>query len=138
MSAGRFWTRSIVLKSLRLDDAVHGLALVLLIASLATFSAIIPTAQSVLDYSAGITKQYPDVVAYQQANVVVTILFYSIIWAVKLAFMLFYRQLFWVSASFIKAWWSTMALLIASYWVCIGLSLAQCDGNAKYLLDFGL
>src|SRR6201995_4766369 len=100
MSAGRFLSRGLISKSFQSDDLAHGVSLFLLTASLGTYSAMIPTIQSVLGYGAGVTKQPPNIVAYQQANIVITVLFFSIIWAVKLAFMFFYRTLFGVSAGF--------------------------------------
>lgn len=46
--------------------------------------------------------------------------FYFLHWTVKLAFLLFYRELFWVSRTFIRAWWCVAAFVL----IGLGVALA--------------
>ena len=53
-------------------------------------------------------------------------LFFSCIWAVKMGFMVFYRNLFWVSKRFRVAWWAVLVFVLLAYLVCVVSALTQC------------
>jgi len=63
------------------------------------------------------------------------IMFFCCIWSVKLAFLLFYKNLFGVSQRFMKAWWCVLVFTVLTFWVCLGTTFAQCGGDASDLLN---
>ncbi|KAF1942623.1 hypothetical protein EJ02DRAFT_511580 [Clathrospora elynae] len=53
--------------------------------------------------------------------------FYFLHWTVKFAFLLFYRELFWVSRTFIRAWWCVATFVLAGLVVAITGMMTQRD-----------
>ncbi|KAH7399493.1 hypothetical protein BKA66DRAFT_565563 [Pyrenochaeta sp. MPI-SDFR-AT-0127] len=51
--------------------------------------------------------------------------FYLLHWTVKLAFLLFYRELFWVSSSFIRAWWCVATFVFLGLGVALAGIMTQ-------------
>ena len=51
--------------------------------------------------------------------------FYLLNWTVKIAFLLFYRELFWISRSFIRAWWCVLAFVLIGLGVALAGILTQ-------------
>lgn len=102
LTGGRYAIRLKILKKpLKADDYAHGLALVSLIGFVLTYMA-----KSSLDYPwiAGLGEQPsdPDLTRYVHLEVAVTLLFFIVIYLVKIAFLLFYRFLFDINQTFIR------------------------------------
>lgn len=55
----------------------------------------------------------------------------------KATFLIFYRLLFEVSRTFIRAWWAAVAFVFASFWVCIASTFTLC-GSARDLYNFSM
>lgn len=51
--------------------------------------------------------------------------FYFLHWTVKLSFLLFYRELFWVSQTFIRAWWCVTAFVLLGLGVALAGIMTQ-------------
>lgn len=139
LSVGRFTIRYVTASRFYWDDASHLLSLVLLIALAGTYTAGFP-------YSARIAKiglkeepapplTDPFYHTYLQLRVVVTLLVFLVLWAVKATFLIFYRLLFEVSQTFIRVWWAAVAITFASFWVCFGSTFTIC-GSASDLYDY--
>ena len=67
---------------------------------------------------------------YLKAVVGVYMLFYSTLWTVKLAFLLFFRRLSENVAGQQKLWWGVTAFTVATYIVCIGTLEYKCLTNS--------
>lgn len=67
--------------------------------------------------------------------------FYLLHWTVKLAFLLFYRELFWVSRTFIRAWWCVSTFVFLGLGVALAGIMTQrgpinrMDDPSKSLLE---
>lgn len=66
--------------------------------------------------------------------------FYFLHWTVKFAFLLFYRELFWVSRTFIRAWWCVAVFVLLG--LCAALAgimtqrgpIKRMDDPSEFLL----
>lgn len=94
-------------------------------------------AEAVLAYRAKKTHHVPDLKLFLRLNIVTVVFGFTCYWAVKLSFLLFYRMLFGVSKTFMKAWWGVSVYVLITFWVAIGTSLAQCGGSAFKITDPG-
>ncbi|KAL8849248.1 MAG: hypothetical protein Q9221_005778 [Calogaya cf. arnoldii] len=139
LSIGRFTIRYATAGRFHLDDASHLLSLLLLIGLAAAYTTGFP-------YSVRIARinrkeevppppTDPFYRKYLQLRLVVTLLVFMVLWSVKATFLIFYRLLFDVSRTFIRMWWAAVALVFATFWVCIGSTLTLC-GSASDLFDF--
>ncbi|KAL8647397.1 MAG: hypothetical protein Q9226_006446 [Calogaya cf. arnoldii] len=139
LSVGRFIIRYATAGRFHLDDASHLLSLLLLIGLAAAYTSGFP-------YSVRIARinrkeevppppTDPFYRKYLQLRLVVTLLVFMVLWSVKATFLIFYRLLFDVSRTFIRMWWAAVALVFATFWVCIGSTLTLC-GSASDLFDF--
>ncbi|KAI4100418.1 MAG: hypothetical protein LQ339_005479 [Xanthoria mediterranea] len=139
LSVGRFTIRYATAGRFHLDDASHLLSLSLLIGLAAAYTTGFP-------YSVRIARinrkeEVPPPLTdpfyrkYLQLRLVVTLLVFMVLWSVKATFLIFYRLLFDVSRTFIRMWWAAVALVFATFWVCIGSTLTLC-GSASDLYDF--
>ena len=113
LSAGRYAIRlKILKKSLKADDYVHGLALVFLLGYVSTYSR---------EYSwvagAGLGEQHSDadMIGYIHLWVALALLFWIVIYLVKIAFLLFYRFLFGIDETFMRIWWTVSVLTGATF-----------------------
>lgn len=141
LSVGRFTIRYATAGRFHLDDASHLLSLLLLIGLAAAYTTGFP-------YSVRIARinrkeEVPPPLTdpfyrkYLQLRLVVTLLVFMVLWSVKATFLIFYRLLFDVSRTFIRMWWAAVALVFATFWVCIGSTLTLC-GSASDLYDFSM
>lgn len=63
---------------------------------------------------------------YLKGIAVVYVFFYTSLWAVKIAFLLFFRRLRTDVAGLRVLWWITFAVTVATYLVCIGDTSYHC------------
>lgn len=131
------YIRGRVIKRLGWDDAVHVLAAVCMVIQSGMYTGAAPLLEAVTLYLAKKTTVVPDFVKYLQINIANTVITFTCYWLVKLSIMLFYRKLFSVSDSFMRAWWAVLAFVFASYLVVIITSLVQCGGNGTKITDLG-
>ena len=76
--------------------------------------------------------------SYQHVHYLNTInncLLYLVFWLVKVAFLLFYHQLFRTSMLFRKMWWAVLVFTLLTFWVPIAGVLATCS-KAKTVADY--
>ena len=109
LTAGRYAIRLKTVKTpLKVDDYVHGLALVFLIGYVSTYTAMFPLNYSVEFWVAGLGEQPSDqqLIRYFHLEIAVSLLFWIVIYLVKLAFLLFYRFLFGINQTFMRVWWT--------------------------------
>ncbi len=65
---------------------------------------------------------------YYKGSIIVFVLFFTSLWAVKLAFLLFFRRLGRNVKSQNVIWWSVFVVTFSSYFVCIGTIQYICLG----------
>ncbi|KAL8988843.1 MAG: hypothetical protein Q9169_008489 [Polycauliona sp. 2 TL-2023] len=139
LSVGRFAIRYATAGRFHLDDASHLLSLLLLIGLAAAYTTGFPYSVRIARINAG-QEEAPPLTdpffrTYLQLRLVVTLLVFMVLWTVKATFLIFYRLLFDVSRTFIRMWWTAVALVFATFWVCIGSTFTLC-GSASDLYDF--
>ncbi|KAL8804914.1 MAG: hypothetical protein Q9223_005538 [Gallowayella weberi] len=139
LSIGRFTIRYVTAGRFHLDDASHLLSVLLLIGLAAAYTTGFPYSVRIAKIGRKEEKAPPPndpfYHKYLQLRLVVTLLVFMVLWSVKATFLIFYRLLFDVSKTFIRMWWAAVALVFASFWVCIGSTLTLC-GSASDLFDF--
>ncbi len=138
LTIGRYAIRLKTVKGLKADDYIHGVALVVLIAYVSTYTVMFPLNYSVEFWIAGLRARpsESDLRRYFYLEIVVSLLFWIVIYLVKLVFLLFYRFLFGVSKIFMRAWWSVCAFTVAAFLVnCISIFWA-CEAP-RYLFVLG-
>ncbi|KAL8979252.1 MAG: hypothetical protein Q9205_005371, partial [Flavoplaca limonia] len=139
LSVGRFTIRYVTAGRFHLDDASHLLSLLLLIGLAAAYTTGFPYSVRIARISS--KQEVPPPLTdpfyreYLQLRLVVTLLVFMVLWSVKATFLIFYRLLFDVSRTFIRMWWAAVALVFATFWVCIGSTLTLC-GSASDLYNF--
>ena len=129
LTAGRYAIRGWMLRKLDWDDATHLLALVVLVAYVATYTAMFPINFAVEDWVTG-NGEMPSVAVlelYLHYEMAVWLLFWVIIYLVKFSFLLFYRSIFGVSRTFKKAWWAVTVFTFLTFWACFFAMFWSCN-----------
>ena len=117
LTAGRYAIRLKTVKTLKVDDYIHGVAVIFLIGYVSTYTAMFPLNYSVEFWIAGVGEQPsdPDLKRYFHLEIAVSLLFWIVIYLVKCAFLLFYRFLFGVSKTFMRAWWAVCVFTVVTF-----------------------
>ncbi|MCJ1383475.1 hypothetical protein MMC17_006589 [Xylographa soralifera] len=129
LTAGRYAIRGWMLRKLDWDDATHLLALVVLVAYVATYTAMFPINYAVEDWVTG-NGEMPSAAVlelYLHYEMAVWLLFWVIIYLVKFSFLLFYRSIFGVSRMFTKAWWAVTIFTFLTFWACFFAMFWSCN-----------
>lgn len=140
LSVGRYVIRALYTRRLYWDDGIHMLAFLLLIAhgitqqytdsAKANLQVVLKgTPEASEDELLGIYKNLYNL------NTSNNCLMYMVFWAVKVSFMMFYRFLFDVSATFRKMWWAVLVFTLLSFWVPVAGVIATCN-DANTLADY--
>ena len=131
----RIWIRCTIIKRLFWDDATHIFSLACLLIQVSIVSASTTLAYHVALESD--TKKMQDAQApLLRLNFAGIVIVWTCLYAVKMSFMLLYRRIFQVSETFMKAWWTVFATIVAMYVATIAGTLTQC-GNPEHLGDLG-
>lgn len=111
---------------------MHGVALVVLIGYVSTYTAMFPLNYSVEFWVAGSGEQPSDsdLRRYFHLEIAVSLLFWVVIYLVKFVFLLFYRLLFGVSKAFMRAWWIVCAFTVVTFLI----NFLSSFGPAKLLV----
>jgi len=138
LTVGRFAIRGYHSKRLFWDDFVHFLALAILIVHGITdrlandAKAQIAIAAKSKISEANLLDQYRHL---RYVNTINNCFLHLIFWTVKVAFLLFYYQIFKVSPGFKKAWWGVLVFTCVTFWVPIAGVIATCY-NANTIPEF--
>lgn len=129
LTAGRYIIRLKTVKTFKADDYVHGLALIVLICYVSTYTVMLPLNYAVEFWIAGTGKppSEADLRRFVHLEIAIATQFLVVMYLVKLAFLLFYWSIFNVSRLFMKAWWlvtiftllTFLANFIAVFWSCV-------------------
>ena len=138
LTVGRYAIRGYNSRRLYWDDLAHLVAFLVLVSHSAT-NEVTLNAKAERDNLKSTKAPAPQLLhSYQHVRYLNTInncLLYLVFWAVKVAFLLFYHQLFRTSILFRKMWWAVMAFTLLTFWVPIAGVLATCS-NARTLADY--
>ena len=135
---GRYVIRYRDQKRLFSDDLVHFMALICSIGSCISLQLVISVGTSLQDDSFSGGPPSPSlIVEFLRLQAAQSVLFFSCIYFVKAAFLLFYRQLFASNETFIRAWWLVCLFTVASYVASVTGSITLC-GPASQLSNLGL
>jgi hypothetical protein len=122
LTLGRYVIRYRVSLNFKMDDIAHLCALGWLIVFASVTQAMFsPTKELLTD---------PDppsnaVVAFGRLQTAQGSSYYLLHWTVKLAFLLLYRELFWISKQFIRAWWCVAAFVLIGFGIALAGILTQ-------------
>ena len=137
-TAGRLYIRGKIIKHFYLDDAMHIIAVICMIIQSSLYTGGEYLLEDLKKYKADKKNNpYPNLLLLQQLNIASATITFTCYWAVKISILLFYRQMFSVSKTFMKAWWAVMAYTILTFWVAIAICLSQCGGNGANITNMG-
>ena len=127
------------MKSLKADDYVHGLALLFLIGFVSTYTVELPLVYAIESWSLGLGDQPSerDLTRFFRFDITIEFLFWIVNYLVKFAFLLFYKFLFGVSKSFMRAWWVVSVFTLLTFLICF-LSIFWCCEAPRYLFVPGI
>ena len=119
------------------DDAFHCLAWSILLVNAALYTNIIKTIYDVTLVTTGggiLTASFleNEVPRYINFQFVTNLLFWSVLWSVKLAFLLFYRRFFKGLTKHMIAWWCVLAFTLSGYIASVSIFLNVCGPPAAY------
>ena len=128
LTAGRFIIRYRTLRKLQLDDALHGLAALVLVAYVVTYTISFPSLYPFLHQGPEAVEPPPDIELdrFFHRAIAISATFWVTIYLIKFSFLVFYRTLFGILSSFMVAWWIVFvftivtfsANFVAIFWVC--------------------
>ena len=130
----RLIARATHFKRLYLDDALVTAAWLFTLAVAIDWQVVARYMYQFFAVSAGETLPPPtfftDTETYLTNSVVAVFFFYTSLWAVKLAFLSFFRRLSQNVSGQRILWWSVAIFTAASYFVCIGTIEYKCLANS--------
>jgi len=136
LTIGRYAIRYQVRQRLFPDDFAHLSALVWLIATISIVQAMFGPAKYVDDPSAPPPES--QIAKFRRLQVWLSVSFYLSHWSVKFSFLLFYRQLFWVSERFMRCWWGVVAFVFVGFWVPMAGILTVCGSPENLYKSSGV
>lgn len=128
LTAGRYLIRMKTVGHLKWDDAVHGIAVVVMIGYSASYTILLRITYPLKLRVTGVNgvSSDDDQIRHYHLEFVSILLFWIAIYAIKFSFLLFYRDIFRISHRFMKAWWAVFAFTWLTFLVCILLLLWGC------------
>ena len=140
LTAFRLYVRRTRLGKVFWDDAIHLLGWILLLASAIVLTIDAPVLYVARGVSTGhapltiefLQKDAPIFIRYEFISI---LLFWSTIWAIKFAFLLFYRR-FFTDTSHMVAWWAIFSFTTISF-ICCWLPFLYVCGSPKDYFEIG-
>lgn len=136
LTGGRLWIRFTVIRRLSWDDGAHMLGLLLLLAQIAIVSGASPLMYRLLENPDIESAPHRDIRDFIRLNAAAVFVSWCCLYAVKISFMLLYRQIFQVSQVFIRAWWTVLIFIVLTFWVLIAGFITGC-GRPSALYNHG-
>ena len=138
LKIGRYIVRYKLALQFQLDDCIHGLATIILVALGGTYTSFIPLNHIIENWQDGnlAAPSNSDLHRYWQLEIAIAMQFWLVIYLVKFAFLMFYRKLFGVSQNFLVAWWLVSAFTILTYLMII-ISIFWACGVPQNLFNLG-
>ena len=135
LSAGRYAVRLKVFKQFYWDDATHTAALLALVGfavSTQRYLGLVIYEQAVEAGEVPKPANWATLVVHaRQYQTSLSVCAYTSLWFVKFTFLLFYRQLFYISPTFAKAWWIVTIFTFVTFWIPIAGILTSCGSVSQ-------
>lgn len=121
LTAGRYLIRMKTVGHLKWDDAVHGIAVIVMVGYTASYTTLLRITYPLKLWATGVDGVSSDneLIRHPRLEFASMILFWTAIYAIKFSFLLFYRDIFRISHRFMKAWWAVFAFTWLTFLVCI-------------------
>lgn len=127
LTAGRFWVRCKIIRSLSWDDAAHLLGLLLLVAQISIVSGGASIIYQIASFEAGDDGRYEaEHLLFVRLDVAGILVSWCCLYAVKMSFLLLYHRIFQVSERFVQAWWIVLGIVFLTFWILVASSLTEC------------
>lgn len=134
----RFFCRWRVKRQISVDDVFVFLALIILICMAILYVLVTPIMFDLDAISAGRQEPQPDLAAraafYLKCQFAIIVMFWTTLWAVKLAILFFYKNLFNTLPKQMTLWWAVLFIVILFYLGCWGSQLASCAPIEGYFV----
>jgi hypothetical protein len=134
LTIGRFTIRYRVRHRFYSDDIFHLSALIWLIISNALVEAMFPPARIMFEGPPGVKPPPSTVTKFRKLQTAMTITFFVSQFSVKFSFLFFYKELFWVSQRFMRAWWCVGTFVFLGFWAVLAGNLTQC-GDVRDIVN---
>ncbi|KUJ16890.1 uncharacterized protein LY89DRAFT_707319 [Mollisia scopiformis] len=122
LTAGRYGIRYRLrrefFRAFQLDDFFHGLACLALIGYMITSNLAFSLEYKIAADSSGFSSEEPtvdDLSRYFHFIIAISAIFWVVQYLVKLAFLAFYRSLFFISDGFMRAWWCVLVFTLVTF-----------------------
>lgn len=137
LTGGRYWIRYKIIKRLSWEDVAHLMGLLLLIAQVSILSWAASSIYGNVYLKAGDNVHFEtDNLVFVRLNVAGVLITWCCLYAIKMSFLLLYHHIFQISKTFIRAWWTVLAIVILTFLILIAGSLTLC-GSPGALEDVG-
>lgn len=134
----RLTIRMIYFKRVSIDDALVYFALSVLISMAVLYTLVAPTMFTLDAISLGKALPGPDLMEnadfYLKCQFAIILLFWTCLWAVKVAILMFYKNLFVRLPTRMKLWWAVLAMVLLLYLGCWASQLASCAPVSSYFV----
>ena len=134
----RFTIRLYALRKLLADDVAVATALILLLSLAIMYRYAIPIMFELDKVAKGeeaLTPSFlPRATIFLKLQFVIIVVFWTTIWAVKLAFLLFYRTLFTGLPEHMLGWWLAAGFTALAYVICWVFQLLSCIPIPHYFI----
>ena len=106
----------------------HGCALIALFAFGALYTKLFPLSTSLALFAkkSGPEPSISDLKRFYHILLATEFMFWIVIYLVKFSFLLFYRTIFGISATFIRFWWAVFAFTFLTFWACFATVFWTC------------
>ena len=138
LSAVRLTLRFLVERRLHWDDFFAAVALGILLSNAVVLTLALPDMYQLLAVAAKVAKPKPTFMAdstyYLKSQFASTMLFWSILWAVKASFLMYFRTLTGLMRPIRLAWWAVVIFTFLAY---IGSMISYPISCTSFVLGTG-
>jgi len=133
LTTGRFIIRMRNRSRLALDDWAHGFAMTMLIVYMIQYSILFPISNAVELYGIGIGPKpsTSELKRFLHLLIPTEIMFWVVLYSVKITFLLLYREIFGVSLIFLRVWWIVFLYTFLTFWAAFLTVFWTCGSPSK-------
>ena len=136
LSFGRFIIRKRMFAKLQPDGWSHAFALGILIPYMSLYTVLFPLTIAVGLFGAkkGPKPSQETLQRFFRLEVIGQFLFWTVLYAVKLTFLLLYRQIFGINKVFVRWWWAVSTYTLVAFLACFLTPLWICGNPSEIFL----
>ena len=113
-----------------IDDGLVLFAVANLVSMAVLYTLVSPSMVRLVAISIGKAQPGPNFLEesafYLRCQFAIIVMFWTTLWAVKIAILLFYKNLFTKLPKQMSLWWAVLAVVVLLYLGCWGSQLASC------------